>query len=122
MVKLTPPQQRKRMDVFCSQRHIFELSTITRVPLPGPSRCAIGRANLRIDQVRFARCAIDERGSAIEPDRHAGFEAARITLRIEAQAQRIEIVVADRALGLPGREWPEWQQLGDDGRHYWLRA
>ena len=37
-------------------------------------------------------------------------------MRIEAQAQRIAIVIADRALGLPGRERPERQQLGDDGR------
>ena len=43
-------------------------------------------------------------------------------LRIEAQAQRIAIVVADRALGLPGRERPERQELGDDRRRRSARA
>ena len=47
------------------------------------------------------------RKSAIEPNRHSGLEAARITLRIEPQAQRIAVVIADRAFGLPGRERSE---------------
>src|SRR5262252_3788051 len=57
------------------------------------------------------------RHSAIEPDRHTGLEPGRITLRIEAQAHRIAIVIADRALRLPGRERPDWPKLGDSGRH-----
>ena len=35
------------------------------------------------------------------------------------RSQRIAIVVADRALGLPGGEGPERLQLSDDG---WCRA
>ena len=42
--------------------------------------------------------------SRIEPDRHAWFEAGRITSQIEAQAQRIAIVIANGTLGLPSRE------------------
>jgi hypothetical protein len=41
---------------------------------------------------------------ALEPDRHARLESHRITFRIEAQAERAAIVIADRALGLPRRE------------------
>src|SRR5262245_17022847 len=56
----------------------------------------------------------EPRKSAMEPNRHAGLEAARITLRIEPQAQRIAVVIADRALGLPGRERSERHELGDN--------
>src|SRR5215510_512278 len=51
--------------------------------------------------------------SRIEPDRHAWLEAGRITLQIEAQAQRIAVVIANRTLGLPGRERPQRPQLCD---------
>ena len=51
-----------------------------------------------------------------------GSKRGRIALRIEAQAQRVAIVIADRALGLPGRERPERPQLGDDGRRRLARA
>src|SRR5215510_9462865 len=53
------------------------------------------------------------RHSAIEPDRHAGLELRRIALRIEAQAKRIAIVIADRTLGLPRCEGSERSKLGD---------
>src|SRR4029077_5773022 len=56
------------------------------------------------------------------PDRHAGFDPARIALRIEAQPERVAIVIADRALGLPGRESAERSQLGDHRRHRVARA
>src|SRR5882724_6321196 len=55
--------------------------------------------------------------STSNPDRHAGLKPARIALRIETQPERIAIVIADRALGLPGREGAERPQLGDDARH-----
>jgi hypothetical protein len=35
---------------------------------------------------------------------------------MEAQAQRVAIVIADRSLGLSSRERAERQQLGDDSR------
>jgi len=37
-------------------------------------------------------------------------------LRVEPQAQRVAVVVADRALGLPGGEGAERRELGDEGR------
>ena len=49
-------------------------------------------------------CAAPNSPSAIEPHRRAELEGGRIALRIEAQAQRVEIVIADRTFGLPGRE------------------
>ena len=52
--------------------------------------------------------------SAIEPHRHPGLEGGGIAERIEAQAQRVAVVIADGALGLPGRERPERHQLGDE--------
>jgi len=37
--------------------------------------------------------------STSDPDRHAGLKPAPIALRIEAQPERVEIVVSDCALG-----------------------
>src|SRR5262250_2009748 len=54
--------------------------------------------------------------STIEPHCHARLKFARIALRIEAQAHRIAVVVADRALRLPGCEGPERQDLRDERR------
>jgi hypothetical protein len=61
----------------------------------------------------ISRLIID---SAVKPHGHSWLKFRHIALRIEAQAQRIAIVIADRALGLPGRERPERQELSDDGR------
>jgi hypothetical protein len=36
-------------------------------------------------------------------------------LRIEPQAQRVAVVIADHPLGLPGGEGPKRPRLGDDG-------
>src|SRR5262245_8627290 len=60
--------------------------------------------------------------SRIEPHRHAGLEAGRITPQIEAQAQRIAVVIANRTLGLPGRESAERTQFGDQGWRLIRRA
>src|SRR5438034_7623579 len=60
--------------------------------------------------------------SANEPDRHAGLEGRRIALRIEAQAQRIAVVITDRALSLPGCKWPQQQELSDERRGRFARA
>jgi hypothetical protein len=38
------------------------------------------------------------------PDHHARLEPGRIALRIKSQSQRVAVVIADRALGLPCRE------------------
>src|SRR5262249_298388 len=60
--------------------------------------------------------------SSIEPDRHAWFEAVRMPLQIEAQAQRIAIVIANGTLGLPSRERAERAQLGDQSWRLLHRA
>jgi hypothetical protein len=60
--------------------------------------------------------------SAIEPHRHAGLECGRITLRIEAHAQRIAVVITHRALGLPRRKRPQRQELRDQRRGRVARA
>src|ERR1700746_599733 len=51
----------------------------------------------------------------LDPDRHARLEACRLSLRVEAQAQGIAVMIADHPLGLPGGEDPERLQFGDDG-------
>jgi hypothetical protein len=42
--------------------------------------------------------------SATNPDRHSGLECARIAGRIETQAQRVAVMIADGAFGLPRRK------------------
>jgi hypothetical protein len=61
-------------------------------------------------------CRCGHSHSAIEPDGHAGLESGRIALWIEAQAQRIAVVVADCALGLPSGKGPQRQELSDERR------
>jgi len=51
---------------------------------------------------------------ARNPYRHAGLEARGIALRIESQAQRAAVVIADDPLGLPGGKDAERLHLGDD--------
>src|SRR5260370_36385718 len=60
--------------------------------------------------------------STLEPYCHAGLEVGRIALRIEAQPQRVAIMITDRALGLPGCKWAQRQELGDEGRARFARA
>jgi hypothetical protein len=60
----------------------------------------------------FSFSALGTVGSACEPDGHPGFEFGRITFGIEAQAQRVAVVIADSALGLPGGKDPERPQFG----------
>src|SRR5215467_15924796 len=62
------------------------------------------------------------RRSATEPDRHAGFEPAGIALRVDAQAQRVAIVGADRTLRLPSGERSKRHELGYDSRRGFARA
>jgi hypothetical protein len=59
---------------------------------------------------------------AIEPDRHAGLELWLIALRVKTQVHHAAIVIADGALGLPGRERSERRQFGDDRRRRFIRA
>jgi len=54
--------------------------------------------------------------SALEPDRHPGFEPIWIATKIETQTEGIAIVIADRAFGLPSRERAQRNKLGNDGR------
>src|ERR1700760_4650610 len=61
--------------------------------------------------------ALHRRVSTSNPDRHAGLEPARTTLRIETQPERTAVMIADCTLSLPGRERTERPQLGDDGRY-----
>src|SRR5262249_9752821 len=53
--------------------------------------------------------------STLEPNRHAGLQSRPIAVRIETQAQRIAIVIANRTLGLPGRKRAKRHKLGDRG-------
>ena len=46
----------------------------------------------------------------------AGLKPIRLALQIETQPERIAIIIADRALGLPRREYAERPHLGDGGR------
>ncbi|GCC44034.1 hypothetical protein chiPu_0028186, partial [Chiloscyllium punctatum] len=55
------------------------------------------------------------RVSAFDPDAHAGFETFCGAGGVEAQPQRVAVVIADHALGLPGGEHAERPQLGDEG-------
>src|SRR5262245_63554628 len=64
--------------------------------------------------------ALSDQGS--DPDRNAWFEAGRITLQIEAQAERIAIVIANGTLGLPSRERAQRAQLGDQSWRLLRRA
>jgi Protein of unknown function (DUF433) len=43
----------------------------------------------------------------LDPDAHAGLEACRFFLRVEAQAQRVAVMIANDPLGLPGGEHSE---------------
>ena len=60
--------------------------------------------------------------SARHPDRHARLERGRVALRIKPKAQRVAVVVADRALRLPGCEYPERRELGNKSRRRCNRA
>src|SRR6516165_1440219 len=55
-----------------------------------------GRSNPEIDSCQDRL--------ALKPDRRARLEARLIAFRIETQAERAPIMIADCTLGLPGRE------------------
>src|SRR5262245_57368907 len=55
--------------------------------------------------------------SRLEPDRHTRLKTDRI-LQIQAQAQRIAVVTANRTFGLPGRECAQRAQLSDQSRRF----
>src|SRR5262245_42506390 len=90
-----------------------------RQPLFTPGWCSIPRGSF--SQV-IRRNMTWGRGSAKEPHRHTRLENSWIALWIEAQAQRVAVVAAGGALGLPGRERAERPKLGDDGRHRFAAA
>src|ERR1700686_687979 len=50
----------------------------------------------------------------LDPNSHARIEACGLSLRVEAQAQRIAVMIANNPLGLPGGKDPERPQFGDD--------
>ena len=52
--------------------------------------------------------------STRDPDSHARLEACRFNLWVDAQAQRIAVVIANDPLGLPCGKRPEWPQFSDD--------
>src|ERR1700676_1543909 len=51
----------------------------------------------------------------LDPNSHAGLEACRLSRRIEAQAKRIAVMIANHPLGLPGGKDSERPQFSDDG-------
>src|ERR1700744_1325425 len=52
--------------------------------------------------------------SMLDPDSHAWLKGRPLADRIEAQPQRVAVVIANHPLGLPGGEGSEWLQFGDD--------
>jgi hypothetical protein len=81
--------------------------------LPNKPRASL-HAGLELRAQQSRSDTIGKSRLAIEPDRHAGLETGSNALRVEAQPQRTAVVVADRALRLPGRERTERHQLGDN--------
>src|SRR3954467_12568415 len=51
----------------------------------------------------------------LDPNSHARLKACRFSLRIEAQAKRVAVVIPNYPLGLPGGERSERPQFGNDG-------
>src|SRR5712671_798629 len=51
----------------------------------------------------------------LDPNRHTRLEACRLSLRVEAQAKRVAVMIPNNPLGLPGGERSERPQFGDDG-------
>src|SRR5260370_10232469 len=65
----------------------------------------------------MTQCSAKARESAslmLDPNGHARLEACGLALRVEAQAQRIAVMIANNPLGLPGSKDPERPQFGDD--------
>jgi hypothetical protein len=52
-----------------------------------------------------------------DPNSHTWLNACRAPLRVETQAQRIAVVIANNPLGLPGGKDSEWPQFGHDRFH-----
>jgi hypothetical protein len=46
----------------------------------------------------------------LDPNSHTWFEACGLSLRVEAQAQRIAVMITNNPLGLPGSKDPERPQ------------
>src|SRR5262245_33397811 len=93
---------------------------LQRVPKTTSNSCLsllVGqRAAVHAGKIAHLSPTVLRRRLAIEPDRHAGFEPDDIALRVEPQAQRVAIMVADRTLRLPSGERSKRHELGDDSR------
>src|SRR5438105_15509197 len=50
-----------------------------------------------------------------DPDGRTWLKAFRFSLRVDAQAQRVAVMIANHPFGLPGGKASEWPQVGDDG-------
>src|SRR4029077_4466228 len=50
----------------------------------------------------------------LDPDSHARLKVCRLSLRVEAQAKRVAVMIPNNPLGLPGGERSERPQFGDD--------
>src|ERR1700736_5205104 len=51
----------------------------------------------------------------LDPDGHARLKARRLSRRVEAQAERVAVMIANDPFGLPGGERSERPQFGDAG-------
>jgi hypothetical protein len=81
---------------------------------PGRHRIPpLGMPRFRMEADATHLDKISSRKSRIDPDRHARLESCRVTLQVEAQAQSIAVVTANRALGLPGCERAQRAHFGD---------
>src|SRR6266403_1109620 len=72
-----------------------------------------GRA-CRLPMTQCSAKARESPSLMLDPNGHARLEACGLALRVEAQAQRIAVMIANNPLGLPGGKDPERPQFGDD--------
>src|SRR4029453_10785100 len=105
-------------------RNDFDKTDCLRLEIPCRGRPRLQKSqtlDLLISDNRRLPSFVASR-STIERDRHTRLEAGWITWQIEAQAQCIAVVTANRTLGLPGRERTQRAQLGDQGWRLLRRA
>src|SRR6266436_9337115 len=72
-----------------------------------------GRA-CRLPMTQCSAKARESPSLMLDPNGHTRLEACRLPLRIDAQAQRIAVMIANNPLGLPGGKDAERPQFGDD--------
>ena len=59
--------------------------------------------------------AISVRGGAVDPDRHSRLHGSSLLIRVDAEEEAVEVMIADRAGGAPDGELTERSKLSDLG-------